>query len=544
MSSALTEEYFPPLWDVETKRVLVDNSIVSYRDTEYQTPQTLSATDSTYRLSFSDEAQYALLSDAKIHVRYTVSRTSTAIPLPHPAIEQDHLMIPDPWGLFSSVACSINNQLIGVITNPGTAHMIKKIADFSSDYATAVGSMEGFYPLTKLEPFSATTDIGYSPVEIITGITTTQALQQGVTAANGQKVWLPAHSMSSPLQKQYVLSGGSAPWTLTATGLIRSNPHYSPNFGRGNSRISVNTYPNVAGLTQPNYETMSVNDKSPAYASLEEMASLITSTKTVDVMLKLSDLFPVLEQVCKIAIRGSKLDIVLQKQSNWASAFYQNYVTSGMSAYVTISKVSLWIPLLRPSITAKLHVERIKDAEPTTFHKYTVMEKIETTEIPISMLSNRIKINVDTGKIVRVLVAFRSSLTQTRYDRNPYCFVGLNASQLQMKVNGMNIPESPYSTNDNNCARVLYEMYGEKNYDDSEGSLINHENFRDGPMRIYSFDCNMQDNEFDTTRISDVEFNYQLSAQPATPYDVILLVLSEKGLYIKERSGKSKVDLV
>lgn len=551
--SALTQEYLAPAYEIDQPSVIVDESIQQMRMTEYKTANGTITGDTVYRIAFDDESRWAQLSESYIQVKFYLTRTSTARTTAYNVIEKDEVMLPDAWGLFSSVKCSLNNNQVDIIQNPGTTHVMKCLSDFSRDYADNIADNEGFAPLTVVEPYDTTdgtaNTLVINPLSNSSTITTTEVAEMGQTAIAGLSVWLPGNSMSSPFQYEYTLSGTDPNWGKAATGRYRQNPYYDANFVKSKERLSKNWYPTTGGgiMRNSDYEVMSEGNGATISAVTDPTTTSLTYSsayKPVVVWLKLSELFPILSDVCKRATRGSKLEIELNKQSPsaLASAFYVNRVVAGFALTVTIERISLWLPTLEPSLAAKAYVEETMMRVPQTICKYLQMKTVVTSDIGLN--SNRIKLQVDSAKIMRVLVAFRDSVSQTSYNRNPYGFMGFNMSNIFLKINNKNVPETPYDCNGNNIARALSDVYGSKKLDDEDGSLITEANFRLGPCRIYNFDTSMDDYGFDTNRISDVDLVYNMSSIPTVNYDVVCVVICEKSMKIKIASGKTKLELL
>ena len=160
------------------------------------------------------------------------------------------------------------------------------------------------------------------------------------------------------------------------------------------------------------------------------------------------------------------------------------------------------------------------------------------------MTSNRIKIDVDTKSVQRVLIGFQLDVQQESLFRNPVQFEPLNVSTLQVYVNGVAYPTQQYQEQ-NGPARFLSDVYssGRINNDYEAGAIINAKNFSEGPMRIYSLDVSNMPDCYDVAKISDIEVRYTLSGAVTSTYSVHTLVESIREMELNMVAGKVKVSM-
>lgn len=266
------------------------------------------------------------------------------------------------------------------------------------------------------------------------------------------------------------------------------------------------------------------------------------------IYLPLAECFPELKQTLDKATRGSRLEIEFLK-NDVEKAFYANsqtaFDTAGYQLHLDFTSAAIWCPTFEPSDGTIQSIEKIVASGESLVEKYKHTDLYSRTQLPTTMTSNRIKVDVDTKSVQRVMIGFQLDVQQTSLWRNPVQFEPLNVSTLQLYVNGVAFPSQQYQEQ-NGPSRFLQDVYrsGRILNDYEAGAIIDSKNFSEGPMRIYSLDISNMRDCYDVAKISDIEIRYTLSGAVSGTYSVHTLVESVREMELNMVAGKVKVKIM
>lgn len=528
----MSSEYLAPLWDLSAKYVK-DESTSEYRFSEYRATNDLEKQQSTIKVQVDDTASYMLYSKAMVEVNFTVEGTFDS---------DEGVSLPNGWLLFDNVRLQLNNKAIHSVSDPGILHHMTNALAVSKDYASSVSEQQLFYPIKKKDwqglPVIPEIPVAVYGTAVANAALTVQAIvdhnraagftEYSATAqagnptvlADGLKVFLPLHDHSAAIQTEWIKSGGAAA-VWGPTGRVRCNADFDPYYASSVKRIMENN-------------------------------------KKVSCWLPLCELFPILKNAFNRVQRGSRFELQFEKAKNIPAVFFSKVNVANLA--FTFTKVSLWVPMLMPSLESEVFIESQISNIGKLEEPYEKLElREQTLEGSLGVVANHIRLLTQTARPLRVYIGLQKVAQRTDLLRNPVQFEALNLENLSIRLNSKYFPVQPYEVNDKNgLPRMLYDVQSinGKMFDYENGSVIDYDSFANGAHRIYCLDLTqMEQTAFVRANTMDLEVRYKLSlpveevpagsaaGTPAAPvqYTLFAAVASEGVIESKMLTGTMAV---
>lgn len=468
-------------FNVDARLTIDNDSTSSYNKVEYQLQSGLLPNTTNYDIEIKNQHDWFLLSESYLQVEfdlYSDTAKTTRV------VDGDRIALNTPWALFEQFQLNMFNKAISDsdVAEPGLQVMMQQAAQASTDFQKSIQSSAGFYPMLNQCP----TGVAPTACPALNG-TPSLTSHPLYSLADAQTLWFPYNDKKAPNQYAFTKAGGDS--TGSFNGQIRPNEHYDENFVRSNKDL----------------------------------------VRHCSYMLPLRDIYPFLSQALSKVTKGANLKLQWRKRSDVAKAFYINGAAIG-GLTVDVTKLSLWTVQMAPSLKTEAMLSSImannKEIVRDFEQPYLVYEK----GIPAATTSKRIQISAKAARPLKCFVAFRLAASDASRG-NSHNFEGINMKELHLRVNGKQFPEERYRL-DEHPTRVLSDLHKMvlASGDFTDGSLINYDNFTNGPMRIYGIDLSAVAENVFQKNVSDVELRYELSQNAPGIYDCYILLISEKQL--------------
>ena len=586
-----------PRWQITDPSYIIDRSVVENQTVEVKEPRgdDLTAFDK-FQLNLEDTDAWYILGEAKVHVEFDLKYNGS---LP----TEDHgIVLQDGFGLFSRAELSFNGQEVEAINEPGTAHFFRHLSEYSEDY-DQIANKQIWYPVTKKDHVvnTKTGAIQYNPLLVATQAVYAESRQPpgglddlphnyGTVAHNDD---IPDISPSPYLKGDfYVFSsaGDSAGAGKFALGVVAvgdialyvgptpgqagdngwrlvtiatQNSERSSVLGSGwlsylpenyhRAEVGHGYFPldNSAGDDQGSALRQGVRPNPQYVASYDAGVRRLLTAGNQKCILPLNELFGTLQTAGLKATRGTSITVDLYKNKTPAAILYAKGKTAVNSALVTlnIKKLSLFVPRVKPSVQMRQDVQNILATIPEIRQDYPCYQVFRFQNIAATQTANRLKIVVDSNRMLYALVMFSLSTKRTAINQNPHqCSIDndILINWVRMKNHSKEFPSEPYSISNGDLPRMYddtAELFGKiRGADDfNKGMFIDLDQYAD-VHSVVSF--NMQDSDPAVTeqfRSSDLELQYNLSAQPVGTYDVTVITCSKKQIIAKHIGGSVKL---
>jgi hypothetical protein len=299
---------------------------------------------------------------------------------------------------------------------------------------------------------------------------------------------------------------------------------------------------NVAFSANDVVESVTFNPlHDPAYKRRVDRAISSDYSGIQKIFLPLKDLFPLLE--LDHVVRGSKIEVELNKISNVAEALYG----TSSDALITISRVRMWIARVRPSFDALAKVEKQIVAKPVVEHKYDNV-KLYTLNKTTAAGEHNWQLIHKSARPTRVYIGFQFQSRNTSRQVNSLEFDLLGTAgtsvinRVELRLDGKQIPNIVYDPSYDH-ARIVQELQrlGGSDIDASTSSCLTVKNWRDY-CPIFGFDLSQKEGAAYESRSNAVlDLIWNLSGAADANYNVVALVMSEGQAYFDHSSGVTSV---
>lgn len=500
-----------PMWSITSPLSVVDNSTQEYAWTEYRPTTNESATQGNFRVVMNDMENWHRFSEAQLECHFKVYKDVAGTRTNLEA--DDGVSMPNGFGIWKNIKLLLNKQHLADSPDLADVTTIKNLVNYSQDYAKSVGSNQHFYPMSVSginewrNPSPVSSAINVFAWDGVSGNSSggNYNTHRDYVAGADQNVWNPINH-TSPIQEQLGVTFDGTNYDIVKTGKIRENPDYDPNYGKSVDKLDL--------------------------------------SQTVTVMLPLKELFPVLGQCFDRVHRASRFELSLDQETDLNKICYVANETNDFTLHsVDITRVSLWVPRVLPSLSTQAMLQKTLASNDTITCKYEHSHLYSETDINNTTTSNRIRLATESAKIVRMFVVFMLKSRKEFPKEYPFQYEDLGVKRLEARINGIQLPGEQYEV-DRHLPRVLHELHGlsMKNRDYENGSLIDFKAFNEGPMRIYGIDVSKQSESiYKTKNVSDSEIRYELSGNTSDNYNVLTLMETERELKLEILEGKLSV---
>lgn len=231
---------------------------------------------------------------------------------------------------------------------------------------------------------------------------------------------------------------------------------------------------------------------------------------------------------CKKVMKGVQYRIELVRRE--LSDYILHSATTGQGIF-SLNKVSLWVPVVQPSLTVRASLENMVSngaTIPWSYMNYQTYASDSTAE-----LQRRWTYNTQSDKPMGAFLFCKHKRTGTQQNYNNMIFDHSKATSVQLLVNGSRYPYQKYEMkydSDIDTSRVyagLMEYMGKNQSESETGSLIDILNHR-ALFPLYYFNLH---------NLEETQAGYQLSVEldreDASEMRMYLVVISEKSYTIE-----------
>lgn len=574
-----------PRWEILDPIYVADHSVVEHETVEIKEHRGDDLTSfDKYQLDLDDSDAWYLLGDAKVLVDFEV-RHSGSLPT-----EPQGIVLQDGFSLFSRAELSFNGQEVEAINEPGIAHFYRHLTEYSQDYSN-VADKQIWYPVDKVDGvLNYKTGLIYHENNLteahqVSNRTLPGGIPDGVTLHTYGPI---AHNDDIPAEifiagDFYIFSsaGSSAGAGKFALGTVAVGDiaYYD---GSNWNLVTVATQASKKSATlgsgwyayapendhrsnvQHGYlaledsggddisEWRSGVQHNPQYvASFDAGVRRLLTVENQKCILPLKELFGTLQTQGLKASRGTSMTIDLYKQKRPNAVLYAKGpgTTLNNGLAINIKKLSLLVPRVKPSVQLRQIVQDTLAKVPEVRQDYPCYQVFRFENISNTQTANRLKITVDSNRMMYCLAMFSLASKRENTDENPFqCGyeTDVELSYIRLRNHDKEFPQEPYNLHNggdlprmyNDVAELFAKQRGMDNYND--GLFIDLDTYAE-VHTIVGF--NLRDTDPAITeqfRSSDLELQYNLSTQPIGNYDVTIITCSKKEIIAKHIGGDTK----
>lgn len=506
-------------WDITSAQTFDDLSTDSSDLREYTTENTLNSTADKVKFKVLDTDEYFLLSEAMVELHFTVSGAAGAA-----LTEAQRVALPSVWGLFSKARLDLNSKQIGDVNDPSLVHHITQLPSQSTDYNESVGSSAWYYPIGKRDHSGLVAASNTNPTHTFTGDVVPVAF---LGNDDGTILGHPAGHANSAVR--------FVPWADHVTQVQRRHTVFVAGGATGAGNYSASEF-----ALNPSYDENFVKSM-----------QLMTGNKTCKAMLRLADVFPILSQAFGRVSRGTTITLDLTKNIKVNEAFYSNPVfgTAAPAIQFAFTRASLWLRRLVPSLSTQARLASIFSQNPVTVRKFEAFEIFTSEEFAASAQTGRFPVTATSSKPTRCYIAFQHVNKRIDLNRNPLQFDALPLAELELKIKGESYPSERYvfdnnSTGKDRVLQELYEIHAKVGAYDN-GSLVNRENWVNGPHAVYCIDLShLPESAFVAKNQMDLQILWRLTANANSAYVCHAVLVLEREVQLKLLDAKTEVTRV
>lgn len=600
MSETMSNKVTNPCWDIFSPD-MVDLSTVEYNMVEYRE---LNVTNSSglpsLEIETRDRDAFILPNEGalELRIRLATDDNGTALPATDKVALQNCAM-----SVFSDARLFIEDQEIEKISNPGLAHHIVNVSNFSKQFGDTIASNEHYYldtmdkailPNCKLRFFNNTAPrVG---VELYFAANATPNIAViGATSAtlwvNGDDVLLKVEDANGELKTVTCVSaatyatanlgdGLTRTLTLTATGQLgMDNAGGDNNFIRAfipdgsevmfysndvlitplqHGAAAVGVPIDYAGIAVGDLITGTVHNVTSAPFNqgffkrwLQAKKSVGNVNDLISLWIPLRHIFKFYQAFDKVS-RGFRHKVVFNKETTLSNALLK--FGNHADRFFRIEYVSMWVPRLKPDLQTLKDIESKLVSGITSNINFTDLTYFKSSKQLQGTGNQALSLASTERKIIRCWVAFQKA---TRADgdqsTNKRVFDTMLTSNMQVRLNGTFFPNTPYrfdvsSVGGTPTFRYYNRAYnammssGYKLRDDLDGSMITQEQFKD-LYPIFYFDMTNQNEDlFKNTKYSELEVAWTNNGTQGDYY-VYIVYESERQIKIKGVNGSLQIAL-
>lgn len=261
-------------------------------------------------------------------------------------------------------------------------------------------------------------------------------------------------------------------------------------------------------------------------------------TKNKQIIVKfipLSNIFRFARDVNKVLNGDIKIELRKNKTKNILHA-----KEVGNYKY-EISYVSLWIPIVKPSLETELYLSKILiSINPSIIYGWnainTYRSNIQTSS------TGSWSIGTYHHKISKVFIVFSKKDREQNFVKSNMIFDNMNLKTIHIKINGEKIPKYEYSVDfSKNDYQRLYEAFQSCNYKEGldEGTCVNYKDFG-SIYPIICFDITKENSEsiFSATKVSTLEVHWELQDHNNENYYIYSIVETQRVAHMNIENNK------
>ena len=474
------------IWDLKNAGIVCDTSTDQYEWHEVREARDNVSGTSNYRLYTNDRDQFFLPSNAYLSVDVQVKAGGSAV------ATSDRLgLVADPWSIFEHARLKFNNSEIANLPQPGKACHMRKLVEMSPDYMQSVATISGYHPDEVSDGYVGTALGSTGSAPNVTEKAAPAVGAAGTDVPGGMYESINYDVLATTTAGAYV------------TRNIKKNTTYNDAF-----RSRVDRSPNVQTLFIP-----------------------------------LAEAFPILDDMGTVS-KGLRIELELTKQSNVNRCVFGKFNASAIS--IDISRISMWIPRLRPSTSMRQQVTATLKEEQKLMVPYHHLDFFQSNLYSSSTQNGSFKVTSDTNRPSLVLVGFQHASRDSDYRLNSLEFDRGTLQSIHVRLNGQQHPQEEFELSEQKYVRIVQGLHeiGAKSFQNYDGSLVDFKKFADGPHSLIAFNLAHHDRAlFDKSSIADLEIRWALSAAwpNSSDYQVCCAVVSERQL--EASLGKGDVAL-
>lgn len=259
-----------------------------------------------------------------------------------------------------------------------------------------------------------------------------------------------------------------------------------------------------------------------------------------DAIIPLSHIFGFCRDVRKV-LYGVKHTLYLQRRGTDVEAIYRNQHAD--DGKVTLSKLSLWMPTVTPSLEwrAKLEGWMNSRAIMTAYYQAHQVDQL-ADQNNVTDLTWKLAVRSGSERPRHIFIAFQNTNKRNSQQANAMIFDNFSLTDIHVLLNNERFPLSDLSLNFNQrrymrAYKMLLEFMGRDQNVDT-GLQISSEDFRT-LYPIYHFDLEKQSDRLKSS-ISDIYIRSRFSALPGN-YRGYAFVMSDRILKIESDGSKMNI---
>lgn len=479
-------------WMLSKAPFKIDDSTIEYEFQEYPYSSTNASSDTQYRLWSTDVSSYFFLPSAHLQCTFQVTDTNDA------AIDvtDQSALASNGWSLFENVQLRLGDELISQLDKPAKASRLRQLVEVGQDYMDKAGQHSHHF------------EDRVSDAHAVTTVDRDLSVYAGSDNSAGAAGYYPT-SMYDESQVYLTAANPAALSGTTALPSVRKNPNFDKNFKNKVDR----------------------------------------STASQTIMLPLSEVFPLCGQYTRV-IKGTKIEVQLNKISQLSEAIFGSLAKTAVK--LDISKLSLWIARVKPSLPALKMVEcqLAKSSQVQMLHSN--MKYYQLSNVTAGTNSEDWQVVHRQSRPSHAIVGFQFIDRDTDTNLNALAFdellTGAGAqtlSRVELRVNNHQVPSYPYNpASGYDKARIIHDIHklGGKDRDYADAPIVCYENWAEGLYPIFVFDLSyLEGDAYESRTQSVINLRWQTSASPASNYNVCLLLFSEQQSVFDYASGQTIV---
>lgn len=490
---------------------VIDNSTIEKEYTEYREINVSGTAALTkYEIETKDKDAFLQIGEGVLECRYQVtSITGAALTAQEDSCIQNHAL-----SMFKQSQILCEDQLIEQCDQPGLAHYIKDLSEFSHGYSKSIASNEHFFLDSTDEPASSnrSSQVRFynntSPrIGVELSFVQTGAFVPIPSVPTDPTIWVQNDNIVARVGHFYgpivyftfkaagALNSTSTIITqaqlTTAAGILTFTGAANTNicqFMVNNDYFGIKAYTGVADaivtvITQTNAAAGPVITPNGAgtgfYARSYQMVSnsyndgfdkrvkICGSGQLVTAMIPLKCMYGFCKAWGQKVTRGLRWRLILNRESDGQVIFHDTTtiaLNGSTDRSFSLSYISCWIPRLKPSLTALSMIEKQLVSSDTFDVHFTDINLFRTSTVQINSANNAtFQLSTTSKKVVRCWVAMqRSERVNDSQIVNKRVFDLIGTTSIQCRLNGKIYPLYEYKLTYNTATEsgIQYPVSG------------------------------------------------------------------------------------
>lgn len=446
-----------PAWDIHSVKMVDDNSVIDYDYHEYQYSNNNNISTAPIIEVFTTDTKGLFYTPGmKLEVKFKVTTGQSAL-----TVADYSALASNGWLIFDMVKLRFGNNLIGELQYPGKATHVYNLLNFSKDYMTQMGPLAHQY----LD-------------EVSDGYSTTKTTVNAPYVGSNNLALAAGHFPTGLYHEKQVYLTQANPAAISGTASepsIRQNPDFDPAF---KDKVDRSVLPQ-------------------------------------SIMLPLNQPFPILGMYSRV-LQGTKISVELTKTSDVARAVFGSLT----DLELTILGISLWVPRLKPSLSAMSVFSREVKASPKVTMLYHDLSYFHSDNYDAGagykswIVSNKI------NKPSSALLFFQGASRDTSQLLNPLEMDlpkssdgTVVLSNVEIRINGVKMPSYGVYQPSIEKTRIVSDIMKLANKDNKwdSSSCITVENWDQGKS-LFAFDFSaVEANAFEATSTAEIEVRWQIA---------------------------------